>query len=184
MAEGKFNLISAPKGTRVHSHSLYADDVMVFCRGDSKNLKKTLMSILEEYNANSGQYINKAKSKIYFGKGAMQRKAAIAQILGMSTDDAPFNYLGVPIFKGHPKKFHLQPIVDKVRNRMEGWVGRLMSMAGRAELIKSVIIPMFLHSFHVYAWPKMLLDTVQKWMRNILWSGDILVHKTVKCCLA
>ena len=62
---------------------------------------------------------------------------------------------------------------------MEGWKGKILSMAGRAELIRSVINPMLLHSFHVYAWPKMLLDKVQRWIRNFLWSGDILLQKLV-----
>jgi len=51
----------------------------------------------------------------------------------------PFLYLGLPIW-GNPRKKHFwQTIVSKVRSRLSSWKGKLLSMAGRVYLIKSVI---------------------------------------------
>lgn len=73
----------------------------------------------------------------------------------------PFVYLGVPFFRGKPKRVFLQSIVDKAKARLEGWHSKLLSMAGRVQLIKSVIYPMLLHSFMVYAWPISLIKQVE-----------------------
>jgi hypothetical protein len=51
----------------------------------------------------------------------------------------PFNYLGVPIFKGKPKACHLQPIADKIKLKLSAWKASLLSIAGRVQLVKSVI---------------------------------------------
>lgn len=41
------------------------------------------------------------------------------------------------------------------------------------ELVKSVIHGMMLYSFLVYSWPISLLKTVDRWIRNFIWSGDV-----------
>ncbi|XP_043699291.1 uncharacterized protein LOC122650056 [Telopea speciosissima] len=48
-------------------------------------------------------------------------------------------YLGVEISKGRVKRDMLLPVMDRVRNKMAGWKGKLLSMAGRVELVKSVV---------------------------------------------
>lgn len=39
--------------------------------------------------------------------------------------------------------------------------------------MKSCIFGMMLYSFLVYAWPVKLLKTVEAWIRNFIWSGDV-----------
>ncbi|GAU26607.1 hypothetical protein TSUD_102140 [Trifolium subterraneum] len=51
----------------------------------------------------------------------------------------PFLYLGVPIFRGKPKSRHLSPIADKVKLKLSAWKASLLSIAGRVQLVKSVI---------------------------------------------
>ena len=175
---GSLHLMAGPRGVSMPTHSLYADDIMLFCRGDKRNLKQVLY-ILHSYGQASGQIMNCAKSKVYIGQGAKHRKAAITSVLGMTEGSTPFTYLGVPIFKGKPRCNHLQSIADKVRSKLEGWFGKILSFSGRCVLLKSVICPMLLHSFMTYRWPMFLLFQLQKWMRNFLWTGDILKQKLV-----
>ncbi|GAU22526.1 hypothetical protein TSUD_296460 [Trifolium subterraneum] len=52
-------------------------------------------------------------------------------------------------------------------------------MAGRMQLIKSVIQGMVLHTISVYSWPSSLLKDLEKWIRNFLWSGDVNQRKLV-----
>lgn len=92
---------------------------MFFCRANKQNLR-IILRILNEYTNASGQHINYQKSKIYFRKGVVNRKADIINLLGMAAGITPFVYLRVPIFKGKPKVIHLQPLADKVRPKLEG----------------------------------------------------------------
>jgi len=57
------------------------------------------------------------------------------------------------IFKGKPKKIHFQPIADKIKLKLSAWKASLLSMAGRVQLVKSVIQGMLIHTISIYAWP-------------------------------
>jgi hypothetical protein len=52
-------------------------------------------------------------------------------------------------------------------------------MAGRMQLIKSVIQGMVVHTILVYSWPSCLLKDLEWWIRNFLWSGDVNQKKLV-----
>lgn len=62
----------------------------------------------------------------------------------------PFDYLGVPIFKGKPRSIHLQVIVDKVISKLTTWKGDIFSIMGRIQLVYSMINDMFLYSIGIY----------------------------------
>ena len=91
----------------------------------------------------------------------------------------PFTYLGVPIFTGKKKRVFLQLLADKILSKLSAWKGKMLSLAGRAKLIQSVIQSMFLHSFKVYKWPLSLLKFITKRIKNFLWSGDVDKGKCV-----
>jgi hypothetical protein len=46
----------------VPSHVLYADDIIIFCKGTKNNIW-CVLSIFNDYGAASGQIINKTKSR-------------------------------------------------------------------------------------------------------------------------
>ncbi|XP_057779904.1 uncharacterized protein LOC130998505 [Salvia miltiorrhiza] len=80
------------------SHLLYADDVLLFCKVDRRSCRM-IESILQIYANVSGQYCNKAKSTVYFGKGvSLQLRRRLQRDLGFFSGFLPFVYLGVPVF--------------------------------------------------------------------------------------
>lgn len=121
------------------------------------------------------------KCKLYARSMTQSRIQAIGNLLGFSAGHLPFNYLGVPIFTGMPMSIHLQPIADKIKAKLAAWKGSLLSLMGRVQLIKSIIHGMLVYSFHVYAWPNSFLKTIDRWIRNFIWSGDILTKKFMHC---
>lgn len=48
---------------------------------------------------------------------------------------------------------------------------------GRIQLVKSIIHGMLVYSFHVYMWPLRLLRSLDSWIKNFIWSGDIHTRK-------
>ena len=169
--------ISLPRGCFL-SHVLYADDVFIFCRGDDSSLKN-LRSFLDKYGATSGQIVNQDKSTFYMGESYSYRRKRVRRVLNFKSGVAPFVYLGVPIFKGKPRRCHLQAIADKAKSRLASWKGKLLSMAGRVQLVKDVFQSMLLHSFSVYLWPSSLLKHLVVCARNFIWSGDVATKKLV-----
>jgi hypothetical protein len=100
--EGKIELIKGSRNTRVPSHCLYADDIMVFCKGKFSSLQ-ALQNLFNKYANCSGQVINASKSTIFAGGISQVRLNHIVNLIGFNVGSLPFNYLGVPIFKGKPK---------------------------------------------------------------------------------
>jgi hypothetical protein len=147
---GNLELIKGTRHLNVPSHTLYADDIMIFCKGKLSNID-ALMNLFDRYAASSGQNINPAKSTIFAGSINQARLHNIADKLGFSIGSTPFVYLGVPIFKGKPKARFLKPFVDKVKSKLAAWKASLLSIAGRVQLIKSVVHGMLLHSFLIYS---------------------------------
>ncbi|KAI9198283.1 hypothetical protein LWI28_012969 [Acer negundo] len=179
--------ISSPRGFLAPTHLLYADDVLIFCKGTQKNLKH-IMGAFRDYGDISGQLVNWGKSSIYFGSSISPSQiGSLQSLVGMQTGQLPFSYLGVPLFRGKPRKAVLQPIADKILCKFAKWKGKSLSLVGRVTLIKSVITSSFVHSFMIYKWPSSLLSLINRKLRNFLWTASCKETKLVRvawdhCC--
>lgn len=90
----------------------------------------------------------------------------------------------MPLFQGKPRSRHFQPIADKIKAKLSTWKGSLLSIIGRVQLVQPIIHGMIAYSFHVYSWPISLIKTVESWIRNFIWSGDIYSRKLVTVALS
>ncbi|XP_058746410.1 uncharacterized protein LOC131619318 [Vicia villosa] len=151
---------------------------MIFCRGDSKSLK-AISDLLKDYGNFSGQFCNYSKSLIYAGGMTLARHCYLADIIGFTKASPPFIYLGFPIFIGKPKAYHFLSIVDNIRLKLAAWKAKTLSMAGRAQLVKFVILSMMVHCISDYNWSGSIIKKVKSWMRNFIWSGSIDKKKLV-----
>ncbi|XP_045802493.1 uncharacterized protein LOC123896099 [Trifolium pratense] len=138
-----------------------------------------LSCITSEYGANSGQRVSPHKSKLYGGSISPTRLNTLSNTLGFSLGSLPFDYLGVPIFKGKPKNIHLQALADRVKSKLASWKGHSLSMMGRVQLVNFVIHGMLTYSFKVYSWPKGLIKQMDRCIRNFIWSGSVDKKKLV-----
>jgi hypothetical protein len=121
--------------------------------------------------------INRNKSKFYASTITPAWLTVITELLGFTRGLVPFMYLGCPIFVGKPKAIHFQAIADRIKIKLATWKGALLSIMGRVQLVNSVIHGLLVYSFHIYLWPVNLLKKVDAWIRNFIWSGDILTKK-------
>ena len=175
---GKLKLIQGTRDIPIPSHILYADDMMIFCKGTLSNIN-CLKQIFFNYAEVSGQLVNPQKSSIFSESISNRRLSQIASSLGFKIGSLPFTYLGVPIFRGKPKKSYFQPIADKFKLKLASWKASLLSMAGRVQLVKSVAQSMLIHCLSIYSWPVSLIKDLERCMRNFIWSGDINQKKLV-----
>ncbi|XP_024156001.1 uncharacterized protein LOC112163982 [Rosa chinensis] len=67
VTQNNLDCMAAPGSCSTPSHVLFADDVMVFMQASSHGLH-ALSDFMEEYAANSGQYVNKEKSLLFIGR--------------------------------------------------------------------------------------------------------------------
>ncbi|GAU50559.1 hypothetical protein TSUD_180290 [Trifolium subterraneum] len=172
LQDGELQPMVLCRNVQIPTHVLYADDIMVFCKGSKKHVC-CLLHLFNSYGAISGQVINKQKSTFYSGAIPNSRLVMITNLLGFSVGTIPFTYLGYPIFVGKPKVIHFQSLVDKIKFKLASWKGAMLSIMGRVQLVKSIIHGMLVYSFHIYAWPRNLLKKLDMWIRNFIWRGDV-----------
>lgn len=84
----------------------------------------------------------------------------------------PCNYLGLPLhYKKLPKEA-VQPIVQKIGNRLPGWKRNFLTYEGRQLLVKTVLLAMPTHFLIVYKLPGWATKQIDRYRRSFLWRGE------------
>ncbi|XP_026399720.1 uncharacterized protein LOC113295603 [Papaver somniferum] len=158
------------------THLFFADDIVIFCKGNMKSLEN-LVNLLGSYQRDSGQTVSREKRKIYYGGGSLNRRTTIAEFLGMPIATFPDRYLRVKVMPWAVKYHHISNEVEKIKNQLAGWNGRMLSFQDRVVLVKSVIASYSIHNMVVYKWPRKFVHQCEVVIRNFLWSGDSQVSR-------
>ncbi|XP_026396889.1 uncharacterized protein LOC113291584 [Papaver somniferum] len=169
-ANNSMHVMVSKKGV-APTHLLFADDILIFCKGNLHSLQN-LKNMLDLYERASGQCVNYAKSKFYFGGDRISRAIAIFNYLGMERAMFPDKYLGIQLKPGIVRHIHVRQLVEKIMDKLAGWKGKLLSFQARLVLIKSVISSYVIHFMAVYKWPCTVIKQVERAIKKFLWSGD------------
>ena len=79
-------------------------------------------------------------------------------------------YLGLPSLVGRNKKNTFNSIKDKLRKKLAGWKGKLLSKAGKEVLIKVVAQAILTYTMSVFKLPKSLCEDLTSMIRNFWWG--------------
>jgi len=147
----------------------YADDTILFSKAEESVLEN-LKCILMWYEQISGMRINFHKSEMIPINLGDHEVHSLAHILSCPVGKFPIKYLGIPLHFDALTRDDIQPLVDKIMNKIAGWRGKLMSLAARVVLIKSCLssIPVYLLSFIKF--PKWVIKMLNTHMANFLWD--------------
>nr|GEZ12720.1 hypothetical protein [Tanacetum cinerariifolium] len=131
----------------------FADDLFLFSHVDV-NSAKVIKDALDDFKDASGLNPSMPKSKAYFCNVINYTKLAILNILPFE-DRLPVKYLGVPLNKS-------------------------LSIAGRLQLIKSVLSSLHVYWASVFMLPSHVLLDIEQIMCGFLWSQDNMSKGKVK----
>ena len=99
---------------------MFADDSLLFCRASGDECGK-ILTILEKYEEESGQKVNKNKIAIFFNKSTTEAtKQEIMAALGIHEIVNFEQYLGLPSLVGRKKKEGFNFIKEKVWKKLQG----------------------------------------------------------------
>jgi len=147
----------------------FADDTLFMCEAKIQNAW-VIKSILRSFELASGLRVNFFKTKIGGVGLEVTLLKQFSNILNCKHMKIPFMYLGMPI-GGNPRRSQFwQPVINKVRDRLSSWKGKLISVAGRVCLIKSVISALPLYYMSFFKMPKSVEKELIKIQRNFLWG--------------
>ena len=103
----------------------------------------------------------------------MQKRDETAVLLGFSIGSFPIKYLGLPLSSVYPKARYFSPLIDKVRNKIDGWQLNFLSFAGRAELIKGVLHNLLSYWVFSFKFPTSIVKELERIFSNFIWRGKM-----------
>ncbi|XP_027062756.1 uncharacterized protein [Coffea arabica] len=165
-----FQGFRVPRGCPIVTHLGYADDVLVFSSANASSLR-LVMSVLEEYEASSGQRVNKSKS-YFLGHASLgrARRMVIQRITGFTSGSFPIRYLGYPLFYGRRKREYFAGLCQAVVRKIESWEHKLLSAGGRIVLVKHVLSVLPVYLLMAASPPKSVFREIEGWFSNFLWG--------------
>ncbi|XP_028056477.1 uncharacterized protein LOC114260530 [Camellia sinensis] len=141
----------------------FVDDLMIFSRGDESTVK-VLMEGFMEFKNLSGLTPSLSKSNIYFSGYSEDLKESILRIAKFNVGNLPVKYLVVPLITTKLRAFDCTQLTDRITKRVKSWTHRVLSYAGRGQLIQTILFSMQVYWSSLF----ILLIKVVKEIKSIL----------------
>ena len=94
------------------SHLLFADDSLIFCQATIEECHR-LLTILAQYEAASGQAINRQKTTLFFSENTrFDVKHNIRNLMGARIVEDCEKYLGLPMASGKSKVYTFKHLLN------------------------------------------------------------------------
>jgi len=90
--------------------------------------------------------------------------------LELYPDGVPFKYLVLEVGGNPRKKQFWEPVINKLKTRLNVWKGRFLTMAGRICLINSVITVIPLYYLSLFKAPDPICKRITSIQRRFLWD--------------
>jgi hypothetical protein len=143
--------------------SLYANDAALFMNPTKQEVDTTDF-ILSMFAEASGLVTNLHKTHYY----PIQCNITDIQFLysaGRNVSSFPFIHLGLPLHYKRPNKETLQPLIQKVANRLPSWQRCFFSYPGREILVKHVLSAIITHFLTIFKMAKWAICGVDRFRR-------------------
>ncbi|GJY93449.1 putative RNA-directed DNA polymerase [Tanacetum coccineum] len=151
----------------------FVDDLFLFAYGDV-NSASIIKEALEEFKDASGLTPSLPKSTTYFCNVLNHIKLSILQILPFEEGKLPVKYLGVPLVSSRLMIRDCNELLDRVQIRIQDWKNKSLSVAGRLQLIRSVLGAIHIYWASVFIIPSRVLLNIEQLMRGFLWCHGSL----------
>ena len=121
MAHGQLTAIKVSNNAPPISKLCYADDVILFSKAKMSELS-SLKNCLEKYCSWLGQKVNVKKFGIFPSKGVSQQfLKQIKSCSGLNRFPPNTKYLGVPLFFTSSRCKDLQPVKERLENKITSY---------------------------------------------------------------
>jgi hypothetical protein len=154
---------------------MYADDMALFLSPSRQDLHLA-NAIFELFQASSSLGCNISKCQIVPIRCDDVQVQLTQELFPCPIKEFLIQYLGVPLSTTKLSKSALQPLTDRMANRLPAWKGRLLHRSGRLTLIKTTLAVMPIYTTISHNLPTWLLKSFTTIFRAFLWSGTKATH--------
>ena len=156
------------------THLFFADDVLIFSRGDRTSIEH-IMASLALFSRVSGLSANLLKSTCFLNNCDTSLMSWFDHTYAIPHGTLPVRFLGVPLITKQLCVNDCMPLIEKLTARIDDWTNILLSIAGRVQLIKSVLLAMVSFWTRHFILPKGIHHTIQSILTRFLWKGSMAV---------
>ncbi|KAA3481513.1 LINE-1 reverse transcriptase isogeny [Gossypium australe] len=151
----------------------FADELLLFYK---VNLGQAdiVTDILNKFCYYSGQKVNKGEFQIFFSPNVLDElSSAICRKMEFVCTDDLGKYLGMSILHGRSFEF----VVKKVHDKLNGWVAKKLSLAGRVTLAKVVLLSILNYFMATAKLPNLAYSEIEKLAQNFIWGSTVEMRK-------
>ncbi|KAL5146890.1 putative ribonuclease H protein [Glycine soja] len=130
-----------------------------------------MMRAYESFSKATGLLVNPQKCSLLCAGIDAVTKREILEVSGFQEGQLPFKYLGVPVTSKKLSTIHYSPLIDKIVGKIKHWTARLLSYAGRLQLVNSVMFALTNYWLNCFPFPKSVLQKIEAICRIFLWTG-------------
>ncbi|XP_058754588.1 uncharacterized protein LOC131627751 [Vicia villosa] len=154
----------------------FADDLMLFTRGDVGSVQ-AMMDTVNQFSTATGLKASPTKCRVYFGGVDETVQQRILSITGFQIGNLPFKYLGVPLMCRSLTVNMCKPLIDRITSKITHWTSKLLSYAGKQQLVKSVLFAITNYWMQVFQLPKCVTKHIEAICRSFVWSGKAEISR-------
>ncbi|KAL0455818.1 UNVERIFIED_CONTAM: hypothetical protein Slati_0921000 [Sesamum latifolium] len=122
----------------------------------------------------SGLKINLEKSAMIFSKNVTPTsREHLAAILGVKVEERHAKYVGLPTIVSRSKRKVFDGIKDRIWSKMQGWVAKKRSQAGRVVLIKAVLAALPIILMSCFRFLDSLRHEIEGMFANFFWHFSL-----------
>ncbi|KAE8723950.1 hypothetical protein F3Y22_tig00011079pilonHSYRG00035 [Hibiscus syriacus] len=132
-----------------------------------KNLKR----ILKIFEVAAELKLNVKKTKLFGVNVKENRIKRWVDVIHCGWAMLPTIYLGLPLGHKQYSKALRQPILDKVRTRLDSWKGKLLSFGGIISSIRSILVNLLVYFISLFPISVSVADKLNKCIANFVWGA-------------
>ncbi|XP_022857249.1 uncharacterized protein LOC111378309 [Olea europaea var. sylvestris] len=157
-------------GPQKITHLAFADDLMLFVRGDVMSVK-IVMDCLSNFRSASGLRLNVLKSSLFTAGTHGQILEDILELTSVPRDSMSFRYLGILLASEKLKVGCYAFFLDKITTYIGAWNCSTLSYVGKIELIRAVLQGVECLWLSIFPIPATIISRIVSLYQKFLWGS-------------
>lgn len=154
------------------THLCFADDLLIFSDGSPASLQG-IIAVLSEFQRLSGLAISPQKSCFFPAGLSPAEITELVAISGIPQGFLPMQYLGLPLSTKKLSLLNCEPLLQKIKSKISLWTAKYLSLAGRLQLLSSVISGIINFWCAAFILPKACINQINSMCSAYLWKGSL-----------
>ncbi|CAK8535011.1 unnamed protein product [Lathyrus sativus] len=160
------------------THMAFADDVLLFCRGDLMSFE-LILEAFKKFSDSTCLIVNPRKCKLFCGGMETSLIQEVERLSGFEEGQLPVRCLGVPLLSKKLSVNHYLPSVDRIFCRIRHWSAKLLSTASRIQLVKSITMAIAQYWITYFPIPMLVIQKIEAICRSFIWTGKAEISRRI-----